>query len=201
MSFKDLGEMRLLIIASHNHTDLKSLRRLIQKLIDNIPGIYRKVIRIDRIHMELDLTIDADLDESILKHIRRELDRLGVNISEVREVDGVRIGEWKEALAKLVARGRYWEAHELLEDIWRETGEDKYKYIILFLIPFIKAQMDQWDKISKAVERFMGIPEIMDVDIDFKCLKRIILEKDPNNIEDWLYPPNIKRCFKKFVKA
>lgn len=42
----------------------------------------------------------------------------------------------------LFNRGAYWESHEALEDVWRETGSGFYHGLILYASAFVHAQRE-----------------------------------------------------------
>ncbi|BDC19602.1 DUF309 domain-containing protein [Acidianus sp. HS-5] len=79
----------------------------------------------------------------------------------------IRIGEIKESFQELFFNCRFWEAHEVLEGIWRkETDEKKKKYLqglILLcasMIHYLKGHEEVSDElIGKALSLISELPE------------------------------------------
>jgi len=188
--------MRLILIYRHYIKDLDKLRRSIYKILKDVDGITRIIIRLDYIHVEVDITLEDRLDKQKLDKINEKLNMLNLEFREMKIVNGISTEKWRDRLLKYIEEGRYWEAHELLEDIWKESGNENFRYIILFLIPFLKAQLGQFHRIPRAVERFLDSPDIEFIGINIKCLKKLVRELFIGGYEGFLYPPDIKKCVK-----
>ena len=169
------------------------LKRLLEKYRRNIGHL---ILRIDRRHIE----VDIEAGPNILSEISRYLIDNGYKV--VEEVD-IEDGEedwddWKREFMRLYSQGRYWEIHEMLENIWRENGDCFIRALILMVIPYIKIQMGQYREAIRAYKRFLDYKctEEDKYGIDLKCLKeevkKLLSKEDP----DLQNPIDIKKCIR-----
>ncbi len=195
--------MRYIIIidGDFKQTDLEreKLKKLLEKYGDKLRHI---IIRIDPVHLEVD--VDTQHPDSI-DEIVNILKDFGYNIKHIRRLDDeddtqtLREDQILDIFLNLFQEHRFWEAHEFLEGIWKNTGNDYYRALILLTIPYIKLQMGQYDRIEKALKRFLEYRVDRNIHkLDVYCIKNEIRQ-----IMDRMEKPNlipvidIKKCIRK----
>ncbi len=139
---------------------------LIAKVRSLMPGSVKVVdLRVGRGHVEVDLMVDVGGAEDVRRYVegfQRVIDlREIVKGEEIREsVDVVR-----EAV-RLFNGERYWEAHEVLEGLWRRlTGVEKSVIhgLILVAAAFVHLQKDELDVFRSMLARALAALEEYDV--------------------------------------
>lgn len=185
---------RIFIIDKKNSNPKSEREKFVNSLNIFKDRLEHMIVRIDKIHIELDVKADNET----LSEISRYLDKLGYNLVEEVEVDEEDryIGDWIGKFLNLFNMGRYWEIHEMLEEKWKEENDDFYRVLILLVIPFIKIQMGHYKEAIKGFHRFIKFPyNGRKYGLDISCLKNLIQNKILNREEPELYTPiNIKRC-------
>lgn len=88
---------------------------------------------------------------------------------------------------ELFNKQEFFKAHEVLEDLWRETwGADRdfYQGLIQIAATFVHAQKGRWESseklLQRSVERFKGYPRVyqgVDLDRIFSDTRKCLDEK------------------------
>ena len=191
----------IIIDGEFRQTDLEreKLRKLLERYSDKLHHI---IIRIDSVHLEVD--VDIQHPDSI-DEIVNILKDFGYNIKHIRRLEDeddtqtLKEDQILDMFLNLFQEHRFWEAHEFLEGIWKNTGNDYYRALILLTIPYIKLQMGQYDRIEKAMKRFLEYQVDRHIHkLDINCIKNEI-----RKIMDRMDKPNlipvidIKKCMRK----
>ncbi len=174
--------MRIIVIAKPSEVDKKLVREALE---ENCVSPKHVIIRRDSDHIEVDIEVDAEPRQVAEAFKRLGLEIITISIPEEAEP----IDPYSEAL-KLMREGRFWEAHERLEGLWRETGDKFIRGLILFTIPYIKQQMGQYDRVWQAIERFVRFAEETG-DPRLECLSKKIMEAYK---EGWLERIDLSLC-------
>lgn len=115
--------------------------------------------------------------------------------------DDASIPEPLAAYLSLVGRGRYWAAHEALEDAWRARGSGFYHGLILYASAFVHALRRnahgvraQLGKAERALEPFAPAHLGIDVDAVLEHARRCreILEEDEAGWKERIPFPEIR---------
>ncbi len=189
------GTSRRILIIRKELTEPEKERKILIKILENYRKNLRHIIlRIDYKHIEIDVKGSNDVFSDMIRY----LTKYGYEVVEEIDVDDEdkEWGNWKTRFLQLYSQGRFWEIHEMLEDLWRERGDCILRSLILFVIPYIKIQMGQYREAIKAYNRFLKYEcrESKDHGIDIECLKEkiknLISKGEPN-----IYRPiDIKKC-------
>lgn len=138
--------MERIIVVLENRRGLKfgDARRLLERL--RSMGIRANDLRVDVDHLEVDA-------EGSPEAISKEL---GERIVEVRPVEGATDAR------RLLCSGRFWEAHEALEEPWRGLKGDEaegYRKAILFCAAMIHMQRGDAEGFRRILERALAIAQ------------------------------------------
>ncbi len=187
--------MRYIIVLTKETINPDNERRKIGILMETFKKDIRHVIlRIDSKHIEIDINTDPHTLDKIIKVLNDN----GYHVIDKVYIEGIErsYGHWRKEFIRLYDQGRYWEIHEMLEDIWRSSGDGFIRALILLMIPYIKIQMGQYDKAIKAFKRFLEYPckDETKYGINLECIKNQV-RKIMDKREAYLYTPvDIKRC-------
>jgi predicted metal-dependent hydrolase len=162
--------MRLLVITSnpgitpsHRQEILTRLRR---------EGLMVRNARIASDHIELDVVADDEREV-------RLVERLGLNLQEVRVIDMERTINYDvhDALFKYVElfnKERFWEAHEVLEGVWRLNRDKGLQGLIILAAAFVKLQENNPRAFEELMTRAKDLIKNSNIPINKKSLlKRI----------------------------
>ena len=162
--------MRLLVIISnpgitpsHRQEILTRLRR---------EGLMVRNARIASDHIELDVVADDEREV-------RLVERLGLNLQEVRVIDMERTINYDvhDALFKYVElfnKERFWEAHEVLEEVWRLNRDKGLQGLIMLAAAFVKLQENNPRAFTELMMRAKDLIKNSNIPINKKSLlKRI----------------------------
>jgi uncharacterized protein len=89
---------------------------------------------------------------------------------------------------ELFNAGEFWEAHEVLEEIWQRDHGDKFlQGLILLAASYVHVQRNNPNGVRKTSERALGflvnyLPRRWDLDVDWLCS---ILRKNLGMLERW----------------
>ena len=187
--------MRRIIILLKDKIEPDKERIELKRLLEKYRGkMEHLILRIDKKHIE----VDIEAEPNILSEVSRYLKDNGYNVVEEVDIeDGEEnLDDWRGEFLRLYSQGRYWEVHEMLENIWRENGDCFIRALILMVIPYIKIQMGQYREAIKAYKRFLDYKcrEDKKYGIDLKCLKDEVKKLLSNENPDLQNPIDIKRC-------
>ena len=162
--------MRLLVIISnpgitpsHRQEILTRLRR---------EGLMVRNARIASDHIELDVVADDEREV-------RLVERLGLKSQEVHVIDTERTINYDvyDALFKYVElfnKERFWEAHEVLEGIWRLNRDRGLQGLIILAAAFVKLQENNPRAFEELMTRAKDLIKNNNIPINKKSLlKRI----------------------------
>ncbi|ABL87541.1 protein of unknown function DUF309 [Pyrobaculum islandicum DSM 4184] len=170
--------MRYLIIAE-NPGYLPSHREfLIKQLRASLPVI---TIRVASSHVEVDVKTD-DLETAVVE-VERKIGR----VLDVIDITFEEVGGDVEKYVELFNKERFWEAHNVLEGVWRKTREPTLQGLIMLAASFVKLQEGQLDKFERLIKEAIQLLEK-----DVGCIKirklrkkveKALVEKKPFKIE------------------
>ena len=94
------------------------------------------------------------------------------------------------AFVGLFNQRRFWDAHEALEDVWRETGSDFYQALILYASAFVHAQRGNPHGVVAQLRKARpkldaGRPAYLGFDVDGmlehvgNCIRIVQREREP----------------------
>jgi len=177
-------ESRYLIIVS-NDEYMPIHRKRIMEQIRAITGVDDRLnIRISRRHIEIDIETE-NIEKTIEKLIRS-----GYHVLEYSPIPPPQPRRDPSYLCRLLEQERYWEAHEILEDIWRETRDEDLRWLIMLLVSQIKIQMAQDEVAINILRKLLSNPpdkgRIYYGTISTECLI--------NRVENSIYPRNLGEC-------
>ncbi len=177
-----MPEDRYLLILSNKGYTPGDRFRVIDVFRNSLPVSERLNVRIGYNHIELDIYAED------IEIVKKKLVKMGYKI-----IDYIKLDEEEKYsindLCRLLRDERYWESHEILEEIWRENRSESIRWIIRVLVALIKIQMNQPDIAENIRSEILGkdIPKnnpISDI-IDVECIyKKIKYEWIPISIAD-----------------
>lgn len=119
----------MLIFENLNEEKRCSAKNIKEKLKQKIPGI--NDVRIDKYHIEIDLFSE---NEDYIDIIGTYFNKKPIEIIDINKKLGA---DYRYYLKK----GRFWEAHESLEEIWKIEKDQKIKNSIKAAIQFCAAMV------------------------------------------------------------
>gem|GEM_PF-871549 len=119
----------MLIFENSNEEKRCNAKNIKEKLKQMIPSI--NDVRIDKDHIEVDLFYE---NEDCVNIIETYFNKKPIEIIDVNKKPNA---DYRYYLKK----GRFWEAHELLEDIWKTEKDQKMKNSIRAAIQFCAAMV------------------------------------------------------------
>ena len=145
------------------------------------------ILRRDHDHIEIDVDTEMPIERFLEALEELEIEVVEVSYPEASEPDN----PLEEAI-ELFKKGRYWEVHERLERIWKETGDPFLRGMILLTIPYVKQQMGQYDRVLEGVKRFLKFVEDTD-DNRLRCIAEKLERAYKNG---WLKRVEIEDCLR-----
>jgi hypothetical protein len=115
-------------------------------------GIINPIVRKHSEGYELDFRFQ---DESGITELSVILGTTNINRVE-DDFSHLRTGEILSKATAMIKEERYWESHNLLEELWKRNTGAKKKLIhdiIGIIVSQVKVQMDQWDVGKRVYER------------------------------------------------
>ena len=170
--------MRYLLIAENPGFSVSHREDLLRRLRSALPVI---TVRIAADHVEVDVKTD-DLKKAVA-----EVERSIGKVLEVVDITFEDVGGGVERYVDLFNRERFWEAHNALEGLWRQTRNATLQGLIMLAAAFVKLQEDQPDKFERMLKEALYL-----LKEDVGCIKmgrlleraeRALLEKKPFKIE------------------
>ena len=128
----------------YKHRDAKGLLKKAKELADGIDAIVRDA-RVASKHVEFDVGIDKDKIDSLLDKLSKI-----ARVKRCVEIDERELSK-EEAMhyaKELFNDERYWECHEVLEGVWKESkGKEKevIQGIILVAAALVHMQKEEYD--------------------------------------------------------
>ncbi|GAB6947833.1 DUF309 domain-containing protein [Vulcanisaeta sp. JCM 16161] len=108
-------------------------------------------IRISEKHLEIDLEVNTDEDT-------HKIEGLGFRIMKVINIDLEEDKEHNEEYAirryiELFNEERFWEAHEVLEKVWRKNRNEGIRGLIILAAAFVKIQENNLEAFGRLIVR------------------------------------------------
>ncbi|BDR92620.1 hypothetical protein Vsou_17130 [Vulcanisaeta souniana JCM 11219] len=137
---------RVLVIASN--PGFKPVDR--QALMDKLRTASLRIIniRVASRHVEIDLYID---DYKEIEKIKA----LGFNINELVNIgeETKNASDAHDHFVRLFNAERFWEAHEVLEDVWRRNRDEGIRGLIILAAAFVKIQENNLEAFKRLMIR------------------------------------------------
>lgn len=162
--------MRILAIINNPRLTPNHRQELLTKL--RWEGLMVRNARIASDHIELDVLVNDEREV-------RLVERLGLNLQEVRVIDMERTINYDvhDALFKYVElfnKERFWEAHEVLEGVWRLNRDKGLQGLIILAAAFVKLQENNPRAFTELMMRAKDLIKNSNIPINKKSLlKRI----------------------------
>ena len=165
-------KIKMRILATTNNPGLTPNHR--QELLTKLrrEGLMVRNARIASDHIELDVLVNDEREV-------RLVERLGLNLQEVRVIDMERTINYDvhDALFKYVElfnKERFWEAHEVLEEVWRLNRDKGLQGLIILAAAFVKLQENNPRAFTELMMRAKDLIKNSNIPINKKSLlKRI----------------------------
>jgi len=163
-------KMRILAITNNPGLTPNHRQELLTKL--RREGLMVRNARIASDHIELDVLVNDEREV-------RLVERLGLDLQEVRVIDMERTINYDmhDALFKYVElfnKERFWEAHEVLEGVWRLNRDKGLQGLIILAAAFVKLQENNPRAFTGLMMRAKDLIKNSNIPINKKSLlKRI----------------------------
>jgi Uncharacterized conserved protein len=131
--------------------------------------------------------VEVDVKTDELEKAVAEVKRTIGEVLEVVDITFEDVGGGVERYVELFNRERFWEAHNALEGLWRETRNVTLQGLIMLAAAFVKLQEGRPDKFERMLKEALSL-----LREDVGCIKigtikekaeRALLEKRPFKIE------------------
>ncbi len=161
-------------------SNAKELLRIARDLVTN--DIIIRDLRVAKEHIELDVSIESSMLDKLnaLKKIAPLYRYREISDNALRKEDAIKYAKI------LFNEERYWEAHEILESIWRESnGYEKstLQGIILICAAFVHMQKGEDDIAYTILNRALPKLKLDNYDsIDVKFIKNKVMKIIENRV-------------------
>ena len=145
--------------------------RLVASIVSNIMGASKVSVRVGSSHVEVSIA-SGTMDPSKLGRLEELIGKLIEEKTPGSEPEATVSGALSK-YRRYMESERFWEAHEILESVWREGRDSGLQALILYAAALAKAQEGLLEGALRILERIRAIGEAETVRID--CARRQVL--------------------------
>jgi predicted metal-dependent hydrolase len=149
---------KLLIVENPGYTPAHR-EELVRRLRTVAPVI---TVRVATRHLEVDVKTEDNVDV-VVKKVEKIL---GGKVLDVVDITFEKVEGGVRRFVELFNAERFWEAHNALEDIWRETRNPTLQGLIMLAAAYVKLQEGSLDKFEKLLQEALSL-----IQEDVECIK------------------------------